>query len=370
MTNELHTIKPAQADGNTASTNPVPMINLAVIGAGSRGTAVLELLHRIPSINIVGIIDRDPLAPGLQRARELRIPISENLTMLIAHREVNLIVDVTGDPEMGRYLATHKGSTAEIVSATVFRLFWTLAQHETRLPQDQHPVDKLTDIALFAAARIAHDINNPLQLILGLAEHLLNEQDHNVVREHTKGIIEAVKRTSAMCCDLTRNARRSSVPTDSVVCLNSQLDESLKIARYAAGFQDITVIKQYTHGAMVQGNPEEVLHVFVNLIVNGVHSMDHSGGTLTLTTSKSGTETAVRITDTGCGIDPETAGRMFEPFFTTKKVGKGAGLGLCNVQTTVGKMRGIIAVESKTGHGTTFTLTFPANALAETNLAT
>ncbi|WP_455379305.1 ATP-binding protein [Petrachloros mirabilis] len=370
MTNELHTIKPAQADGNTASTNPVPMINLAVIGAGIRGTTVLELLHRIPSINIVGIIDRDPLAPGLQRARELRIPIEEKITALIAHREVNLIVDATGDPEMGRYLAAHKGLTVEVVSGTVFPLIWTVAQHETRLPKDQLPVDKLTGIALFAAAKIAHDINNPLQLILGLAEHLLDEQDQNVIREHTKEIIEAVKRTSAMCCDLTRNARRSSIPTDAFVCLNSQLDEGLKIARYAAGFQDITVIKQYAHGALVQGNPEEMLHVFVNLIVNGIHSMDRSGGTLTLTTSKSRTETAVRITDTGCGINQETAGRIFEPFFTTKEVGKGTGLGLYNVKAAVEKMHGMIAVESKVGHGTTFTVTFPPNALMETNLAT
>ena len=109
---------------------------------------------------------------------------------------------------MGRYLAAHKGLTVEVVSGTVFPLIWTVAQHETRLPKNQLPVDKLTGIALFAAAKIAHDINNPLQLILGLAEHLLDEQDQNVIREHTKEIIEAVKRTSAMCCDLTRNARR------------------------------------------------------------------------------------------------------------------------------------------------------------------
>lgn len=370
MTDKFNTIEPEQPDGNTASTDAAPSINVAVIGAGRRGVAVLELLHRIPSINIVGITDRDPLAPGLQRARALRISIDENIITLIAHRAVNLIVDVTGDPEMECYLATHKGATAEIVNGTVSQLFWTLVQRETSLQKQRPSLDKQTDIASFAAARIAHDINNPLQLILGIAEHLLDEQDPDIVREHTKEIIEAVKRTSAICCDLVHNARRSSMPTDTVVCLNNQLDEGLKIARYAAGFEDITVIKQYAHGATVRGNPEEVLHVFINLIINGVHSMDRSGGTLTLTTSKSGTETAVRITDTGCGIDPETAGRMFEPFFTTKEVGKGTGLGLYNVKTTVGKMQGMIAVESKAGHGTTFTVTFPPNTLTETNLAT
>lgn len=370
MRDEFKTIESTQPDGNTASANAAPTFNVAVVGAGRGGTAVLELFHQIPSINIVGIADHDPLAPGLQRARDLRIPISENVTTLIAHRAVNLIVDVTGDPEMGHYLANHKGSRAAIVSGTVSRLFSILFEHQARLSEEWLSLDKLNDIASFATARIAHDINNPLQLILGLAEHLLDEKDPDVVCEHTKEIIKAVKRTSAMCCDLTRTARRSSAPTDTAVCLNSQLDEGLKIARYAAGFQDIAVIKQYTHGATVQGNPEEVLHVFVNLIINGIHSMDHTGGTLTLTTSKSGTETAVRITDTGCGINPETADRMFEPFFTTKEVGKGTGLGLYNVKTTVGKMQGVIAIESKAGHGTTFTITFPPNPLTETNIAT
>ncbi len=351
---------PEHAKRSAMGTNVVPATTVAIVGAGRGGTALLELMHQIPSIYIVGITDRDPLAPGLQRARELRVPVADTITTLIDDHHVNLIVDVTGDPEMQRYLAGHKGPTVEIVNGSVSRLLYKLVQHDTRLHTELSHVDKLAGIGSFAVG-IAHDINTPLQLILGLAEDLRDEQDPAVVREHSKVIIEAVKRTSAICCDLTDYARRSSVRGDTIVCLNSRLDEALKIARYAANFRDIEVIKEYTRGAAVLGNPDELLHTFVNLVMNAIHSMDHSGGTLTLATSMSGNGVNVQITDTGCGIDPDTLDQIFEPFFTTKEPGKGTGLGLYNVKTTVGKMHGTIAVKSEADRGTTFTLTFPTN---------
>jgi signal transduction histidine kinase len=69
---------------------------------------------------------------------------------------------------------------------------------------------------------------------------------------------------------------------------------------------------------------------------------------------------ALRISDTGCGIEPALLDQIFDPFFTTKEPGKGTGLGLYNVRTIVTKMRGTIEVESRVDDGTTFTITFPA----------
>ena len=77
---------------------------VAILGAGRGGRALLDLLHQIPSIKIVGIADRDPDAPGLQRARELRVPVTTNVPNLIGNYGASLIMDVTGDPEMETYL--------------------------------------------------------------------------------------------------------------------------------------------------------------------------------------------------------------------------------------------------------------------------
>jgi signal transduction histidine kinase len=331
---------------------------VAILGAGRGGHALLDLLHHIPSIEIVGIADRNPAAPGLERARELQVPVTTNVPDLINNHGVNLILDVTGDPEMETYLHAHKPPPANILSGSASRLLWKLIQHESKLEAELLQSEKLAGIGSFAAG-VAHDINNPLQLILGLAENLAEERDLTAVHEQARDIIEAVKRTSAICRDLTRYSRLASPHEDMLVPVNEKLDEALKIARYASSFHDIEMIKQYQAGAAVKGNPDELLHVFVNLITNAVHAMECVGGTLTIETVLHDGQIDVRISDTGCGIASDKIPDIFEPFFTTKAPGKGTGLGLYNVKTIVNKMHGTISVDSRIDKGTTFTLTFP-----------
>ena len=331
---------------------------VAILGAGRGGTALLDLLHLIPSIEIVGISDRDPGAPGLVRAKNLRIPVSGRVEDLVYNHGVNLIMDVTGDPEVERFVQLHKRPETEILSGSAARVLWELVRHESNLQAELFHAEKLAGIGSFAAG-IAHDINNPLQLIMGLAENLLEETDPKTVREQAGEIIEAVRRTSAICRDLTQYARKTSTRDEVIVCLNNRLDEALKIARYAVSFHDIEVRKDYEDGAAARGNPDEVLHVLVNLITNAVQAMEQGGGTLTLTTEQFSDGATVRISDTGCGMEPAVLDQIFEPFFTTKAPGKGTGLGLYNVKTIVTKMRGTIDVESRVDHGTNLTISFP-----------
>jgi len=331
---------------------------VAILGAGRGGRALVDLLHHVPSIKIVGIADRNPAAPGLERARELGISVTTDVPDLISNHGAGLILDVTGDPKMETYLHVHKPTAADILGGSASHLLWTLIQHESKLEAELLQSEKLAGIGSFAAG-IAHDINNPLQLILGLAENLTEERDLAAVHEQAHEIIEAVKRTSAICRDLTRYSRRASPHEDVLVSVNGKLDEALKIARYASSFHDIEMIKQYQPDAAVKGNPDELLHVLVNLITNAVHAMEHSGGTLTIETTVHNGQVDIRISDTGSGIAPDKIPEIFEPFFTTKAPGKGTGLGLYNVKTIVDKMHGTIAVDSRIDQGTTFTLTFP-----------
>lgn len=137
------------------------------------------------------------------------------------------------------------------------------------------------------------------------------------------------------------------------------MDEALKIARYAVALQDITVIKHYAEQATVQGNPDELLHVFVNLITNAVQAMS-ARGTLTLTTTVAPDGLVIAsVGDTGCGIPKELFSKIFDPLFTTKPPGKGTGLGLYNVMSVISKMEGHICVESDVGVGTIFHIEFP-----------
>ncbi len=338
-------------------------IHVAIVGAGRGGTALLDVFHQIPSVEIVGIADRDPDALGMRRARERNIPVSTDLLQFIRQPKIDLILNVTGDPEVEAFLRAHKPPTTEFLSGAASRLLWQVIQYESTLQAELMQAEKLAGIGSFSAG-IAHDINNPLQLIMGLAENLADERDIQAVRTQAHEIIDAVKRTTSICRDLTRYSRQSSPQDDTVVRLNGKLDEALKIARYAAKLHDIHVVTRYTPGAAVRGNPDELLHVFVNLITNAVHAMEQVGGTLTLETRKVADTVDVRIADTGCGIPAEQLEHIFEPFFTTKSPAKGTGLGLYNVRHIVTQMHGNIAVDSEVDKGTTFTLTFlaPDNA--------
>ena len=334
---------------------------VAILGAGRGGTALLDLLHLIPAIDIVGISDRDPSAPGLVRAKNLRIPVTGRVEDLVYNHGVNLIMDVTGDPEVERVVQIHKRPDTEVLSGSAARVLWELVRHEANLQAELFHAEKLAGIGSFAAG-IAHDINNPLQFIMGLAENLAEETDLKVIHEQAREIVEAVRRTSAISRDLTHYARKTSTRDETVVSLNNRLDEALKIARYAVNFQDISVRKEYEDGSATRGNPDEILHILVNLITNAVQAMEQGGGTLTLTTERFSDGVTLRVSDTGCGMEPAIQAQIFEPFFTTKEPGKGTGLGLYNVKTIVTKMRGRIDVESRVDRGTTFSLTFPSTS--------
>ena len=120
-------------------------------------------------------------------------------------------------------------------------------QHESTLQTELLHAEKLAGIGSFAAG-IAHDRNNPLQLILGLAENLADEEDLDTVHAQARDIIDAVKRTTAICRDLTSYSRRTSLQQDCLVNVNGKLDEALKIARYAVALQDIDIRKHIDAG--------------------------------------------------------------------------------------------------------------------------
>ncbi len=329
------------------------------MGGGRGGVALLDLLSRLPGVCITGIADKDPSAPGLKRALDQDIPTTDNVLDLITNHGVNLIIDVTGDPRMNGFIHLHKGAKVEVLGGSAAKLLWNLVQYESQLQGQLFQSEKLAGIGSFAAG-IAHDINNPLHLILGYAETILEEQNVSVIHEHCQEIIHAVQRISPICKDLTQYARRASADDLVDVDLNAKLDEAFKIARYATVMQDLSVVKHYAPIPMIKGKQEEILHALVNLITNAIQAME-GNGTLTLATQVAdgnGMVTAT-ITDTGCGIPPDRLDEIFEPFFTTKAPGKGTGLGLYNVRSILKKHGGRIAVESQIGQGTTFRLQFP-----------
>jgi PAS domain S-box-containing protein len=233
-----------------------------------------------------------------------------------------------------------------------------LKQYELELRQ----TEKLSFIGQISAG-IAHEIGTPLNIILGNAEYLMmdrkaGERDY----EELKVIVSETNRIAKLIQQLLDFARPKKMRPKPVE-LNAEIDNVLQLLKNQIEKSRIALRLRLQDGLpLIFGDGAQLQEVFVNLIVNAIHSMDR-GGELTISTrslSKSeGDFVEVAITDTGCGIPEENLPKIFNPFFTTKEVGKGTGLGLAIAQRIVSDHKGTITVESTVGKGTTFTLIFP-----------
>ena len=332
-------------------------IRVIILGAGKGGTALLELFTRSPDVEVVGMADRNPEAPGLRLAKYLGIPTTSDSLALIAEGRADLIVDVTGDPQLGAQLVQHKPHRAEILGGKTALLIWKLAQHEQDLRDQLIQAEKLASIGTLASG-IAHEINNPLYTITGLSEHLVEETRPEVIRDYVQDIIKSGRRIADIVQDLNAYSRRSRGQEQCDVNLNHTLDEAVKMARRATVVDEIKVITQYSDVSPVRGNADELLQVFVNLVANAVQAMEGQG-TLTLSTSSANGFVYTTIKDTGPGIPSNNLKQIFDPFFTTKEQGKGTGLGLHIVRDIVTQHGGRVTVDSTLGQGATFTVRLP-----------
>jgi CheY-like chemotaxis protein len=119
---------------------------VVILGAGKGGSAFLDLLSHLPEVEIVGIADKNPSAPGLTKARQLGLPLWDDITDLIAQEGVNLIIDVTGNPEIPQLIATHKSQKAEILSGAASKLLWNVVQYESQMQSHVLQTEKMSSL--------------------------------------------------------------------------------------------------------------------------------------------------------------------------------------------------------------------------------
>lgn len=330
---------------------------IAILGAGKGGTALLELFSRLPEVEIIGIADKDGSSPGLLFASQLKIPTTQDPLSLIRYHGINVIMNVTGDPGIDQLIAKHKHPDSEVLGGAASKLLWDLHRHQSQILSQLSHAEKLAGMGTFASG-IAHDINNPLYILLAYAENILDETDIPTIHEQAKSITDAGKRIQGICQNITQYARAAKYLDPIPVKVDDKLNEALNIAQYATVLQDLSIVRNFAEKLEVLANPDELFQVFVNLMTNAIQAMEGKG-TLTLSSWCEDGLAKISIADTGSGIPEENLGKIFEPFFTTKPPGKGTGLGLHNVREIIRKYQGDLSVESQVGVGTTFTLEFP-----------
>lgn len=208
-------------------------------------------------------------------------------------------------------------------------------------------------------AGAAHEINNPLTVILGRAQILLSRSDLPEINDGLEAIIQESRRASKVLTDLMQFTRSSELHR-TTTSVGSILRHVVATMRSRLEQRGITLVQDYELGKLdVCVDRHQIEQVFVNLIVNAEQAME-DGGILTLrvTSNHNDRMAVVQIVDTGEGIPASVLGQIFEPFFTTRGT-QGTGLGLSVCHGIVDNHQGTLTVHSVEGEGTTCTLTLP-----------
>jgi PAS domain S-box-containing protein len=230
------------------------------------------------------------------------------------------------------------------------------------LEEQLRQAQKVEEIGRLAGG-IAHDFNNLLTAIRGNASlALASLPEGEGPREDLEQIEEAADRAAALTRQLLAFARRTILQPE-VVDLGAIVRHVEPMLHRLIG-EDVALVTNTTETGSVLADPGQLEQVIVNLSVNARDAMPE-GGTITIRTAcpSEGADgpgvVTLSVSDTGVGMNDETMSHLFEPFFTTKSVGKGTGLGLPTIYGIVRQSGGTVAVSSRPGEGSTFTIRLP-----------
>ena len=240
-------------------------------------------------------------------------------------------------------------------------------ENRKMMEQQIAQADKLASIGQLSSG-IAHEINNPLGIILGYTQLLLrNENPENEKYQDLKTIEKHVRTCKTIVEDLL-NFARSSKPSEDSVQVNKSLEDVISFVQHHSRFDGVEVIKHYDAGMPYMVLDEKkIKQVFMNLIMNARHAVGKTGRIVISTVYDPARKNAViSVEDNGYGIEKKDLQRIFDPFFTTKPTGEGTGLGLSVSYGIVKNHGGEILVESRAGEGTSFKVVLPVRASAET----
>lgn len=213
------------------------------------------------------------------------------------------------------------------------------------------------------AARVAHELNNPLDGILRYLNLALRAGEVGKTEKIPEYLLQArggLMRMAEIIRELASFSRGSWTTFDHTD-LNAMVEEAVKVMSEKALATGVSIICKYSEG-MPAARGSNLFQVFCNLIKNAIDAMPQ-GGTLTIATQVVDREALIRFEDTGVGL-PEPMERVFEAFFTTKEPGKGTGLGLAICRDIVEKLNGRIVPERRPGGGTIFTIRIPIESCA------
>lgn len=306
-------------------TTIVPDLNTSVGEVGERNFVVVPIILRNEAIGVYII-----------RTEKIREAVSDKDLMLLSilsNQAAVAIENIKNIEQLRKTADELKKSQAQMLQTA-----------------------KLASVGELAGG-IAHEINNPLQILLGHISLMGQGKD---IAQRIEIIRNQVQRIAQITRQLVNFSR--SVPQDlehELVNVNWAINEMVTLVDHQFTSKGIELDLRFNDDLpLLHANKNYLQQVFLNLLINAKDAMPN-GGVMTISTEFDGRNIVIMFADNGVGIKKENIDRVFEPFFTTKEPGKGTGLGLSITRGIVRKFGGEIKVNSVEGHGTTFTIYLP-----------
>jgi PAS domain S-box-containing protein len=211
---------------------------------------------------------------------------------------------------------------------------------------------------------VAHELNNPLTSILGVSELLQDSQTTDSARKQIAILQQQARRAAEIVHNLTYFATPPT-PGKTRVNLGEIVERTLNLHSYSLRKNNITVDFVRESGLpYVQGDPHQLMQIFLNLILNAEQAIrgGRDRGTLRIRLGTSGQSVWASFLDDGPGIPSDILASIFDPFYTTKRPGRGTGLGLSICKSVVKEHNGTVEAANAPGGGAAFTVTLPAAA--------
>jgi two-component system NtrC family sensor kinase len=273
-------------------------------------------------------------------------------TRKAAAGELDSVIPVSSGDELGQLT----GSFNEMVKQLKSHIR-TIMDTQDRLSQSQ----KLASLGKLAAG-VAHELNNPLTVILNDTSLMLREApEGSQQKEDLELIVSEAKRCGRIINELL-DFTRTKKPHHQFITINSLVQETIVLVKHQALLKEIELSLDMPAGIPpVKVDADQMKQVFIDIIVNATEAMKKQGSLRIATqASEDRKNVTISFTDSGPGIEDEIKDKVFQPFFTTKDAEGGTGLGLAICSEIVAKHGGRIEVDAEQGEGSTFKVILPA----------
>ncbi len=210
-------------------------------------------------------------------------------------------------------------------------------------------------------AGVAHELNNPLSVVVGHAMMLQDEvQDPDVLRK-TQKISNAAERCAKIVKAFLTMARHEPVRMEETD-INEVVETAVEVASYGAALGPAKIeVSLAPEIVPICSDADQLTQVVINLVLNASQAIGENEGTIQVVTSCTSLGVEIVVEDDGPGVPEDIRGRVFEPFFTTKGVGNGTGIGLTMCHRIVSAHNGTISLKASESGGARFVVTLPAN---------